>query len=144
MSSDVSDGYASISSPSLAPSASLRILPIDALCASLTRQMPVLSRFGSQPELIEEAGAHYREAAKRALQELSEPVVTLLSHLDNNVGAATGLLASMLAKRDQWLRTTGAVPSRGELETNLALERERLIAAARALDPRASEEFALE
>src|ERR671914_1413209 len=62
--------------------ARLRIQTIDALCASLTRQMPVLSRFGAQPELIEDAGTHYREAAKRTLHELSPPVVTLLSHLD--------------------------------------------------------------
>jgi ATP-dependent exoDNAse (exonuclease V) beta subunit len=120
----------------------LRIQTIDALCASLTRQMPVRSRFGAQPQLVEDARAHYREAAKRALQALSPPAVTLLSHLDNNVGTATGLLASMLAKRDQWLRTTGAVPSRHALETNLALERERLLAAAQALDPRVSEDFA--
>src|SRR4026208_684916 len=30
----------------------LRIQTIDALCASLTRQMPVLSRFGAQPDLV--------------------------------------------------------------------------------------------
>src|SRR5678810_695318 len=38
----------------------LRIQTIDALCASLTRQMPVLARFGAQPELVEDARPHYR------------------------------------------------------------------------------------
>ena len=30
----------------------LRIQTIDALCASLTRQMPVLARFGAQPRVV--------------------------------------------------------------------------------------------
>ncbi|MGQ0547243.1 MAG: UvrD-helicase domain-containing protein, partial [Betaproteobacteria bacterium] len=47
----------------------LRIETIDALCASLTRQMPVLSRFGAPPEILEDAAHLYREAAERALQE---------------------------------------------------------------------------
>jgi ATP-dependent exoDNAse (exonuclease V) beta subunit len=116
----------------------LRIQTIDALCASLTRQMPVLARFGAQPELIEDARPHYREAATRVLRELSPQVATLLAHLDNNVGTATWLLAAMLAKRDQWLRITGAAHSREQLEAGFARERERVIAAARKLYPRAS------
>src|SRR5918999_2062630 len=119
----------------------LRIQTIDAFCASLTRQMPVLSRFGAQPALVEDARPHYREAAARVLQELSPLASTVLAHLDNNVGAATWLLALMLAKRDQWLRTAGAAPSREELEASFARERERVIAAARRLHPAASVEM---
>jgi hypothetical protein len=37
--------------------ARLRIQTIDSLCAALTRQMPMLSRFGAQPESIEDAAA---------------------------------------------------------------------------------------
>ncbi|HVL36518.1 MAG TPA: UvrD-helicase domain-containing protein, partial [Burkholderiales bacterium] len=122
----------------------LRIQTIDALCASLTARMPVTSRFGAQPQLVEDATAHYREAALRTLGDLNPWVERLLGHLDNNVAAAGGLLATMLARRDQWLRKTGNPPSREELEKNLALERTRLLEAARALDPRASEEFAAE
>jgi ATP-dependent exoDNAse (exonuclease V) beta subunit len=106
--------------------------------------MPVLSRFGAQPELVDDAHEHYREAARRTLEGLDSPVERLLAHLDNNVGSATALLASMLARRDQWLRKTGQAPSRRELEDTLRAERARLLAAARALDARASEEFALE
>ncbi|HEX2199726.1 MAG TPA: UvrD-helicase domain-containing protein [Burkholderiales bacterium] len=120
----------------------LRILTIDALCASLTRQMPVLSRFGAQPELVEDAREHYREAGQRTLRELGPEVERLLAHLDNNVATATGLLAAMLAKRDQWLRKTGLAPTRGELEATLAAERARLLAAARELHPAASVEMA--
>ena len=119
----------------------LRIQTIDALCASLTRQMPVLSRFGAQPELVEDARPHYREAATRTLKDLTPEVERLLAHLDNNVGTATWLLASMLAKRDQWLRITGAVHSREQLEAGFARERERVIAAAKRLHPDASLEM---
>ena len=120
----------------------LRVLTIDALCASLTRQMPVLSRFGAAPELLDDARAHFREAAARCLNDLSPYVERLLAHLDNNIGTATNLLASMLAKRDQWLRKTGSVPSREELEANFAVARARVIVAARKLHPAASVEMA--
>jgi ATP-dependent helicase/nuclease subunit A len=116
----------------------LRIQTIDALCASLTARMPVTSRFGAQPQLVEDARAHYREAAARVLQDLSPSAATLLRHLDNNMAAAADLVATMLARRDQWLRKTGNPPTREELEKYLALERARLLDAARALDPRAS------
>ncbi|HKQ25794.1 MAG TPA: UvrD-helicase domain-containing protein [Burkholderiales bacterium] len=122
----------------------LRIQTFDALCAALTRQMPVLSRFGAQPQVVEDAREHYREGARRTLQELSPAVETVLAHLDNNVDIATTLVASMLAKRDQWLRKTGAAPTRSELESSLRSERSRLLGRARALHPKASAEFAAE
>ncbi|MEK6244088.1 MAG: UvrD-helicase domain-containing protein [Pseudomonadota bacterium] len=127
----------------------LRIQTIDALCSSLTRQMPVLARFGAQPDIVEDASDLYREAAANTLlllhqKEFSGKVEKLLSHLDNNVATAISLLASMLAKRDQWLRNAGHPPTRAQLEATLLAERERLFSAARNIDPRASEEFAKE
>jgi ATP-dependent helicase/nuclease subunit A len=122
----------------------LRIQTIDALCASLTRQMPVLARFGAQPELVEDARPHYREAALRTLKDLAPETERLLAHLDNNLGTAAWLLSSMLAKRDQWLRTTGAAHARAQLEARFALERARIIAAARRVHPDASVEMANE
>ncbi|MFZ1908318.1 MAG: UvrD-helicase domain-containing protein, partial [Burkholderiales bacterium] len=47
--------------PELAPR--LRIQTIDALCASLTAQMPVLAKFGAQPGVAEDPAELYREAA---------------------------------------------------------------------------------
>ena len=122
----------------------LRVQTIDALCTGLTRQMPVLARFGAQPQTVEDARELYQEAARRLLAQLTPPVERLLAHLDNNVGAAAGLVAGMLASRDRWLRKTGAAPTRAELEASLVAQREKLLARARALDPRASEEWALE
>ncbi|MGE0876670.1 MAG: UvrD-helicase domain-containing protein [Burkholderiales bacterium] len=120
----------------------LRIMTIDAFCASLTRQMPVVARFGAQPEIETDAGELYLDAAGRTLATLDPAVVRLLAHLDNDVATATTLLASMLARRDQWLRKTGAAPTREELETTLAAERERLLARARVFFPDASAELA--
>ena len=129
-------------SPELA--SRLRIQTIDALCAALTRQMPVLARFGAQPGVAEDASELYREAASRTLADLTAPVTRLLAHLDNNVADATGLLAGMLERRDQWLRRTGDAPTRAELEATLAAERNRLIGNARALYKQASVNLANE
>jgi len=90
----------------------LRLTTIDALCASLARQMPLLSRFGAQPTVAEEAKRYYDEAARRALDHLegrgederehAEAVATALAHMDNDVTRLARLLAEMLARREQW------------------------------------------
>ncbi len=122
----------------------IRIMTIDAFCASLTRQMPVVAKFGAQPEIDTEPDALYQEAAERALAAYGPAVERLLAHLDNDVARAAGLLAQMLKRRDQWLRKTGAAPTRAELEAVLAAERDRLLAHARAYFPDASAELAAE
>src|SRR3954466_14349403 len=73
----------------------LRIQTIDSFCAALTRQMPVLARFGAQPEILEDASDLYREAAATVLRQFNESSEKLLRHLDNDVAAATTLLADM-------------------------------------------------
>jgi ATP-dependent helicase/nuclease subunit A len=90
--------------------ARLRIQTFDSLCASLTRQMPVLSEFGSQPELIEDASDLYLEAARATIGlvegegAIAHDVQCLLEHLDNEVSRIEILLVDMLARRDHWLR----------------------------------------
>ena len=120
----------------------LRIQTIDAFCASLTRQMPVVSGFGAQPGIVEDAHEHYRDAARRVVAELSPAACCLLLHLDNNVETATSMIASMLERRDQWLRKTGLAPTREDLERSLRSERERILARAREHHPKASIAFA--
>jgi ATP-dependent helicase/nuclease subunit A len=104
----------------------LKVQTIDALCASLTRQMPVLSRFGGQPEVIEDASALFAEAARNLLDTLEDGeaasaphVARLLRHLDNDATNAAKLVAEMLARRDQWLRTIGRTTDRASLERAL-------------------------
>ncbi|HYR34926.1 MAG TPA: UvrD-helicase domain-containing protein, partial [Burkholderiales bacterium] len=120
----------------------LRIQTIDAFCASLTRQMPVVSGFGAQPGIVEDAHEHYADAGLRAINELTPAAARLLLHLDNNVDVAANLIATMLAKRDQWLRKTGLAPTREQLESALVAERARIVARAKALHPKASPDFA--
>lgn len=121
----------------------LRIQTIDSLCASLTRQMPVLSRFGAPPAIVEDAAALHREAARATLDLLESDtqrapqVERLLAHLDNDSTVVEELLATMLAKRDQWIRhlSGGGAPDRARLEEGLANARLDGIARARALAP---------
>ena len=120
----------------------LRIHTIDAFCTALTRQVPVLARFGAQPEIIEDASELYLEAAARVFKEFNPASEKLLAHLDNDIPKATRLLADRLKDRDRWLRKTGEAPTRAELEATLASERNRLLARAKALYPRATEALA--
>jgi ATP-dependent exoDNAse (exonuclease V) beta subunit len=87
----------------------LRVQTIDSLCAGLGRRMPVLSSFGGQPQISDEADHLYRMAARRTLLQLGDSATgqalgVLLSDLDNNIGQLERLLAGMLQNRDQWLR----------------------------------------
>lgn len=88
----------------------LRIQTIDSLCSSITRQMPVLSQLGAQPEILDDASELYLEAAERTIlsiedgEEWSDAVAELLQHLDNDLPRLKDLLADMLRRRDQWLR----------------------------------------
>lgn len=86
----------------------LRIFTIDSLCANLARQMPLLSRFGAQPKVADDASILYMQAAEQTLALLEhtvhgEVVKTALRYVENNAAQLTGLLINMLQKRDQWL-----------------------------------------
>ena len=85
----------------------LRIYTIDSLSGNLARQMPLLSRFGTQPAVIEDASLYYQEAATRTLANLEDAVEghvvqQALRYFDNDHFRLNALLAEMLAKRDQW------------------------------------------
>lgn len=119
---DQAQGWNLIQSP-----ARLRVTTIDSLCASLARQMPLLSRFGAQPALTENASDLYRLAAQRTIEALdhglawSGAVERLLQHLDNKASQLADLLANMLQRRDQWLRHVAGEPrDRAELEQAFA------------------------
>jgi ATP-dependent exoDNAse (exonuclease V) beta subunit len=120
--------------------ARLRIQTIDALCASLARQMPVLAQFGAPPETVEDATELYLEAARATVGEIEShaqvaaDVARLLQHLDNDVARVEDLLAGMLRRRDHWIRHLRRLDRTG-LEAGLAGERARLVARARALHP---------
>jgi ATP-dependent exoDNAse (exonuclease V) beta subunit len=107
--------------------ARMRIQTIDSLNAELTRQMPLLSGFGAQPCVNERPLELHEEAARRSLRLLDEGEPTesaavrgLAQHLDNDLARIHRLLASMLARRDQWLRHLHS--DRAGLEAALARE----------------------
>jgi ATP-dependent exoDNAse (exonuclease V) beta subunit len=108
----------------LAQPGRLRINTIDSLCSFLARQMPLMSRFGAQPGVSDNAAVHYREAARRTLSMLESekgdgPVTDALRYLDNDATRLSDLLAEMLAKRDQWLEHTGRRSAQDEVEVAL-------------------------
>ncbi len=93
--------------------ARLRVQTIDSFCSSLVRQMPVLSQFGAVPEISENASRLYDQAADQLidsiLREEQDPALAdsldvLLTFVDNKVSKLHGMIATMLQKRDQWLR----------------------------------------
>jgi ATP-dependent exoDNAse (exonuclease V) beta subunit len=126
---DAVEGWSLIENP-----ARLRIQTIDSLCAALTRQMPVLSRFGAQPESVEDAKALYLEAARATVglvegdEAVAQDVERLLVHLDNDAVRIEELLAGMLGRRDHWLRH---VHGRERAALEAALQNERRDALAR-------------
>ena len=125
--------------------ARLRILTIDALCTSLARQMPVLSRLGAAPAVVEDSTDLLREAAERtlALVERDEPVSRLaqlvLRHLDGDWSAVRHLVETMLRRRDQWMRRiedfTADDQVREALELSFRKERARVMQRASDLMP---------
>ncbi len=136
--------------------ARIRIMTIDSFCTGLTQQMPLLSELGGQPEIIEDAGDLYREAAAETLKQLdndeppdggrntgSAAIETLLAHLDNNLPQARDMLVAMLKKRDQWLRhLAGRRPDRAALEDALKHVVETTLGSALGILPQEyTEEF---
>ena len=119
----------------------LTIQTIDSLCASLTRQLPMMARFGAQPTIADDAQSLYRDAAQQTLADLeqgqgwSPAIEALLRHLDNNLALAESMLVQMLARRDQWLRHLTNINNEPERRTVLesaiqALIEENLVALA--------------
>src|SRR5690606_24389594 len=87
----------------------LRIQTIDSLCRSITRQLPLASGLGAQPDTLEDPKPAYRQAVRDffALLESDSPLrddlARLLRHLDKNLSAIENLLVTLLEKREQWL-----------------------------------------
>ncbi|MCB5184598.1 UvrD-helicase domain-containing protein [Methylobacillus gramineus] len=120
----------------------LRIFTIDSLSSHLARQMPLLSRFGSQPAVSDDANPHYQAAAERTLamvddEGVGEAVRHALRYVDNDVQKLTQLLISMLGKRDQWLDYANRqdAPQAAELALQHLIAQD-IEAAAQILDKR--------
>ncbi len=102
--------------------ARLRIGTFDALCAMLVAQSPVAAGAGAVLDVTEDSGALYEEAASALFARLDEPgevgeaLATLLPTLANDVSKFVGLVAGLLARREQWLPLLlGRVDASGQL-----------------------------
>ena len=103
----------------------LRIYTIDSLSANLARQMPLLSRFGTQPGVRDDPRPYYEEAAMRMIEHLEHEdfgaiVHDALQYFDNDTYKLTQLLSEMLAKRDQWLPYTQSQHTAQDAEAALS------------------------
>lgn len=90
----------------------LQITTLDALCGKLARQMPLLSRLGSQPAIVTDPEPHYARAVQATLQAVegdnwqAESIARVISYLGGDTQRFQSLMKAMLASRDQWLRHT--------------------------------------
>jgi ATP-dependent helicase/nuclease subunit A len=103
----------------------LRIYTIDSLSANLARQMPLLSRFGTQPGVRDDARTYYEEAAINVIEHLAHEdygaiIHRALDYFDNDTYKLTQLLSDMLAKRDQWLPYTQSQHTAEDAEAALS------------------------
>ena len=132
----------------------MRILTLDAFCASTAHSLPLTSGIGGSPSTVQGPAATslYRAAGLATLDWLvgaespGQAAEQVLLHLDNNTDTYVDYLSQMLQTRDQWLEITGsgnvADPEavRAGLEKNIAdivrhhlhRVRRRLVAAGAA------------
>ena len=120
----------------------LRVQTIESLCMSIAWEMPWLARLGGMPRIEEDARRLYEEAARLTLldekPEYADALTTLLRHLDNNAVHARDLIATMLARRDQWVELAVRKDDNAEraaLEEALARTATRGLENAAALIP---------
>jgi ATP-dependent helicase/nuclease subunit A len=87
----------------------LQIQTIDSVSGMLARQMPVISEFGGESKIVEDARELYRRAARDTLRDMTEGDENsqqlfhrLALHFDNDMQRLEIQVAGMLEKRDQW------------------------------------------
>ena len=87
----------------------LRIQTIDGLCAFLTRRMPILASFGTQPDITDDAKPLYDQAITETLSSLDKDkkffhlVDKIILHNGNDIPKLRKSVINMLETRDLWL-----------------------------------------
>ena len=89
--------------------ARLRIQTIDSFCASLTKQIPLLTETGSSLTVQEDSSLLYLETARLSLDLIEknnpegEKIRSILKRLDNSKEGFIKRFFQLLQKRDQWM-----------------------------------------
>jgi ATP-dependent helicase/nuclease subunit A len=119
----------------------LRIQTIDAFCAALAHQLPIASGLSDGLRIVEDAHPLYADAVHRLFERLgtSDPfateLVALLELFDNDYDAAHASLASMLARRDEWLEVVSSTLRAGQSdEPSQTADQRRTEAVAHAIE----------
>ena len=88
----------------------MTIMTIDSFNSVLARRISIPAGFPASAGISERPKELYDLAAERVLENLGSEhlagrsIEILVSHLDNNLPKVVGLVSSMLARRDHWLR----------------------------------------
>lgn len=104
----------------------LRIMTFDSLSSYLTRQLPIESAIGVQPQVQEDASELYQAAIHALLNTLEDntpwtpALMTVLRFLDNRFDRVEELLVDMLARRETWLPFIGTGHGNEQLRQQLA------------------------
>jgi ATP-dependent helicase/nuclease subunit A len=128
----------------LAHPARMQVHTIDALCVTLMRRAPLAVQLGALPRLTEHAEAMYLEAARAEVEAAAGGDAAwqrLLDYLDNDADRLVTHLATLLGKREQWLRhlvTDDAAALRVALEAALGAVIDAELGALGALLPDAA------
>lgn len=80
----------------------LTLRTIDSLCTTFAHRLPVVSALGGPAGLVDDARPLYRRAAEQLLDHRADDLDLLLLQLGNRQEHVQGLLAELLANRDQW------------------------------------------
>lgn len=89
----------------------LQIMTIDSLSSSIAQRAPLVTYFGSKPEIEDNPRGLYEEASIEVIKHLGESGVlgdaleVFLTHVDNNHTMAISVLSDLLSNRTEWLPT---------------------------------------
>ena len=103
----------------------LRIQTIDGLSAFLTKRMPLLAKFGAQPEVTDDAEHLYMLAAEETLnlfnndEKFINSIKEIILHFGNDIQKIKNSISNMMQTRDIWLHQVTAKHSTVEMKKDL-------------------------
>ena len=103
----------------------LRIQTIDGVSTFLTQRMPILAKFGAQPDVTEDAKYLYKLATTDTFnlfnedKEFLHSIHEIILHFGNNIPRIKNSITKMLQTRDLWLRPVSTKYSQDKMKQDL-------------------------